>query len=151
MLPGVAFGGWTTVTLEDLMRRDVVTATPGASVETLAQKMHDADVGSVIIVDDSWPVGLVTDRDLTVRVLGRGLDPSDMTAHDVMTGEPITAPVEAGLLELTAMMRDATVRRIPVVDGDDLVGIVTMDDLYRLLVDELDNLSEVVAAESPPY
>jgi CBS domain-containing protein len=149
--PGVAYGWWRTVTLADLMRRDVVTAAPAADVETLARKMHDADVGCVVIVDDSWPVGLVTDRDLTIRVLGRGLDPTDMTAHDVMTGEPITAPIGAGLLELTATMRDEGVRRMPVVDGDELAGIVTMDDLYRLLVDELDNLSEVVAKESPPY
>jgi CBS domain-containing protein len=78
------------------------------------------------------------------------LDPTDTTAHDVTTGEPITAPVEAGLLALTATVRDEGVRRMPVVDGDDLAGTVTMDDLYRLLVDELGNPSELVVKESPP-
>jgi CBS domain-containing protein len=139
------------MTLEDLIRTDVVTASPDTGVETLATKMHEENVGSVLIVEDDWPIGLVTDRDLAVRVLARGKAPAEMTARDVMTGEPTTVPVETGLFELTERMEAAGVRRMPVVDGDDLVGIITLDDVTRLLVRELSNLEAVVAAESPPY
>jgi CBS domain-containing protein len=139
------------MTLEDLIRTDAVTASPDTGVETLATKMHEENVGSVLIVEDDWPIGLVTDRDLAVRVLARGKTPAGMTARDVMTGEPTTVPVETGLFELTERMEAAGVRRMPVVDGDDLVGIITLDDVTRLLVRELSNLEAVVAAESPPY
>jgi len=75
-----------------------------------------------------------------------------VTAADVMTADPATIPGEAGVFELTDAMRSAGVRRMPVVDdGGDLAGIVTLDDLNRLLVDELTNLADVVESESPPY
>lgn len=139
------------MTLETIVRKDVVTASPDTGVRELATAMREETVGSVVIVEEERPVGLVTDRDLTVRILGGDWDPETTTARDVMTSDPVTVPVEAGIFELTEIMEDAEVRRIPVVDGERLAGIVTLDDLYRLLVDELDNLGDVVEAESPPY
>lgn len=134
------------------MREDVVTERPDASTQTLAETMRDEGVGSVIIEDeDHDPVGIVTDRDLTIRVLAHSSNAAQILAQDVMTEDPITADADDGLLEATAIMRNNDTRRLPIVDDDELVGILTLDDIQRLLANEQRNLAEVVESESPPY
>lgn len=100
----------------------------------------------------STPIGIATDRDLAISVLGAGADPADMTARDVMTPDPRTMNVNQGSFELTTVMCQQEVRRMPIVDAEGfIVGIVTLDDLVRLLVAELGHLAGVIEAESPPY
>jgi len=72
-------------------------------------------------------------------------------ASDVMSENPVTVDRDIGVFELIQTMADHSVRRIPVVDGEKLYGIITLDDLDRLLSDEQRILSEVIEAESPPY
>lgn len=71
--------------IEDLAREDVVSAGPGTSVPELAQQMRDENVGSVVITSDNIPTGIVTDRDLTTRVLAKETVPADQTADGVMS------------------------------------------------------------------
>lgn len=137
--------------LADLMREAVVTAAPDTPVSDVAGTMRDENVGSVVVVDDEKPVGLVTDRDVAVRIAADRLDAGEMDTAAVMTEDPVTVDVETGIVELSERMREADVRRMPVVEDGDLVGIVTMDDLHVLLVGELDNLTDVIRSESPPY
>ena len=139
------------MTVADLMREAVVTAAPETPVNEVASDLRDEVVGSVVVVEDGTPVGLVTDRDVAVRVAADRLDAGDLTAADVMTEDPATVDVSAGILELSEAMNHASVRRMPVVDEGQLVGIATMDDLNVLLVGELSNLSSVIQGESPPY
>ncbi|MFD1513379.1 CBS domain-containing protein [Halomarina rubra] len=139
------------MSLATLARDEVVTASPDASGTELARQMRDETVGCVVITEDDRPVGLVTDRDLTIRLVADGHDPATTTARDVMTEHPTTVDVGTGLYELTEVMEDNAVRRMPVVDGDRLAGIITLDDVQGLLVDELDNLSDVIEEESPDY
>lgn len=138
------------MTLEDIAIPGVETAGRDTAVEVLAHTMAERNVGSVVITEGRRPVGIVTDRDLA---LAAAADPdlSSLTAADVMTPDPRTMSVSDGVFDLTNAMCQEEVRRMPVVDGaGDVVGIVTFDDLVRLLVAELDNLAGVVAAESPP-
>lgn len=137
--------------LADLMREAVVTAAPDTPVSDVAGTMRDENVGSVVVVDGEEPVGLVTDRDVAVRIAADRLDAGEMDAEAVMTEDPVTVDVDTGIFELSEQMRESNVRRMPVVKGGDLVGIVTMDDLSVLLVGELDNLTDVIRSESPPY
>lgn len=137
--------------VDELARPDPIAATRQASIAQVAALMRDEDVGSVIIEADGRPVGLVTDRDITVRVTAEGDDPDHVTAEDVMTPDPVTVDRDIGLLELTRIMAGHGVRRVPVVDDEELYGIVTLDDVDRLLSDERQNLAEVLEAESPPY
>lgn len=139
------------MTIRTLARSDVVTATEETTAMDLAATMHDRNVGSVVVEDGGRPVGIVTDRDLAMDVLRTGGDPRTTTAADVMTPDPVTASVDDGVFEVTAAMSEAAVRRMPVVDGDQLVGLLALDDLLVLLSDELRNLAGVVEAESPPY
>ena len=137
--------------IEDLARSDAVTADPEAPVADLAATMEEESVGSVVITVDETPVGIVTDRDLTVRVLGAGLDPTEQTAEDVMTDDLRTAEPDAGFHDAASMIADHGIRRLPIREGDALVGIITADDVTELLADEQQMLGDVIRAQRPEY
>lgn len=137
--------------IDDLARSDVVTADPGTAVTELARTMADEDVGSVVITDGDEPTGIVTDRDLTVRVLGEAKDQTDLTAQDVMSEELAIAESGVGFYEAAERMADHGIRRLPVVDGTSLVGIITADDLTELLADEEQQLAKIIRAQRPDY
>lgn len=134
---------------KDIAIKDVETTTPDATVREAAARMAERSVGSVVVTDDHRPVGIVTDRDLTVRVLGEDRDPDSVLVEDVMTADPTTARSTDGILELAAEMCESGVRRMPVVDDrDHIVGIVALDDLLLLFVEELEELGGVIATAS---
>ena len=115
--------------VREIMTAGVVTVDADTEVREVAALMRDRNVGSVVVLDpDGVPVGMVTDRDLTVRVLAderRGSEPiSAHLSQPLVTGEP-----EMPLEEAAAVMVQHSVRRLPVVDHDELVGIVTLDDI----------------------
>jgi CBS domain-containing protein len=117
------------VQLSEIMTAAVVTAEPSATALEVAQLMRDHNVGSVVVVDpDGTPVAMVTDRDLTVRILADEADADVAVGHHasrpLITGEP-----EMQLDEAAALMVQHRVRRLPVVDEDRLAGIVTLDDI----------------------
>lgn len=139
------------MTVADTMREEVVTASPETPVNEVATTMRDENVGSVVVVENDAPIGLVTDRDIAVRIAADQLDPAAMPARNTMTEDPVTVDVDTGIFELCTTMCEEGVRRIPVVDDGDLAGIVTLDDLHVLLTGELWELAGVIEAESPPY
>jgi len=136
----------------DIARTDVMTASRDQSAGNLATVMKEENVGSVIIETDDEPVGIVTDRDLVIDVLEPRADPTTVTAEEVMTETPVTVGGEQGVFDAIRTLHESSVRRLPVVDGDDSVaGIVTLDDLVVMLSDELHSLGDIIEAESPPY
>lgn len=137
--------------IEDLARTEVVTASPDTPVNELAETMESESVGSVVITNDETPIGIVTDRDLTVRSLGGSHDSNSQTAEDAMTSELCTVERDAGFYEATELMQEHGIRRLPVCDGDDLVGIITADDLTELIADEEQHMAEVLRAQRPAY
>jgi signal-transduction protein with cAMP-binding, CBS, and nucleotidyltransferase domain len=137
--------------IEDLARSDVVTADPDTPVTDLAATMDEENVGSVVITSGDTPVGIVTDRDLAVRVLGRNVDPDEQVAEDVMTGDLCTADRTAGFYEAASLMAENGIRRLPICEGDSLVGIITGDDLNELLADEQQHFAEIIRAQRPAY
>jgi CBS domain-containing protein len=117
------------VLLREIMTEHVVTASPGTPVRQLAELMRDRNVGSVVLEDDGGrPVGMVTDRDLVLTVLaGRGdmgAPAEECATTPVVTGEP-DMPLE----EAAGLMVGHRIRRLPVMEGEKLVGIVTLDDI----------------------
>jgi len=113
--------------------------------------MDAENVGSIVITDGDTPAGIVTDRDLAVRVLGAGAKPAEQTAEDVMTGELCTIERNAGFYEAATLMAENGVRRLPIREGETLVGIVTADDLNELLADEQQQFAEIIRAQRPAY
>ena len=117
------------VKLREIMTAGVVTASADVSASEVAQRMRDHNVGSVVIVEpDGLPIAMVTDRDLAMRVLADGSDPytpiGERVSRPLVSGDP-----DMELEEAAALMVQHRVRRLPVVDGDSLVGIVTLDDI----------------------
>jgi len=137
--------------VDDLARSDVVTATEETAVSEIAQQMVDETVGSVVIVDDNTPVGIVTDRDLALRCVAEESETGGMAAENVMTEDLETIERDAGFYEAVEVMSDNGIRRLPVTDNNELVGILTSDDLTTLLADEQQGLSAVIEAQRPAY
>lgn len=132
-------------------RSELVTASPDTPVRELAESMRRQGVGSVVIEREEEPVGIVTDRDLAVEIIAEGKDTTETTARDVMGRDPITADADEGIFEVCQLMRERSIRRLPVVDDGKLVGIITLDDLMVLLDDEMGDLSDVIRTESPSW
>lgn len=118
----------------NIARRKVVTVRPEDSVRNIAGRMEYYNIGSVIVVKDGRPVGIVTDRDLALRALGAKADDKELTAADVMTPNPQTIREEDGFEKALEVMRARGIRRLPVVDRKKrLTGLVTMDDIVETL------------------
>ncbi|MDZ7689483.1 MAG: CBS domain-containing protein [Halobacteriales archaeon] len=138
--------------LEDLARSEVVTVKPGTSVPETASKLENEDVGSVVVVEGGKPVGIITDRDLALRVLSDDRDTAGLSAEDVMSDDLCTAHPDDGFAEAARMMSENAVRRLPICDDDgELKGIITADDMTELLADEQQQLAEVIRAQRPSY
>src|SRR3954454_7857492 len=108
------------------MTKMVVTAPRGATVGDVAELMRDRNVGSVVICDEGRPHSLITDRDVALAVADgaeRSTDADASATRPLVTGE-----VEMELEEAAALMVQHGVRRLPLLDGDDLAGIVPLDD-----------------------
>jgi signal-transduction protein with cAMP-binding, CBS, and nucleotidyltransferase domain len=134
----------------DFCIRDVVQCTRDASALELSQLMRESHVGDVVVVDQpngkKIAVGIVTDRDLVIEVMARERDPALVTAKDLMGGELVTVGEGNDVYETAELMRDRGVRRTPVVDDQGgLLGIVTLDDLLRIISEQLALLTRVVA------
>jgi CBS domain-containing protein len=117
------------VRLSEIMTPGVVTATPGTSALDVAGLMRDHRVGSVVVVDSAGsPVAMVTDRDLALRVFAAGA-PADSPIADHASRPLVCGEPEMELDEAAALMVQHRVRRLPVVSGERLAGIVTLDDI----------------------
>lgn len=137
--------------IEDLARSDVVTAGTETTVTELATIMNEENVGSIVITEEEAPVGIVTDRDLTVRVLAEDGN-GDQPAGDVMSEDLCTIDSGKGFYEAADLMSERGIRRLPVCDADgNLTGIITTDDMTELLADEQQQLAGVIRAQRPPY
>ena len=111
------------------MTSTVVTAPPERPARAVAEQMRDHNVGSVVLIDGAGrPVGLITDRDLTVDLLAESADP-ESPAETCATTPVVTGEHDMELEEAAALMVSHRIRRLPVMDGDALVGIVTLDDI----------------------
>ncbi|HUP89030.1 MAG TPA: CBS domain-containing protein [Longimicrobiales bacterium] len=117
--------------------RDIMTAnpqvvTPEESIQRAAQIMRDADVGIVPVVDDQASMrltGLVTDRDIAIRIVAEGRNSGDCCARDVMSTSPRSVGPDDDLDRVMDLMKSEKVRRVPVVEGDRLVGIIAQADV----------------------
>jgi CBS domain-containing protein len=134
--------------LNDIFTRNLVTATPEETLATVALRMQKPNVGTVVVVEDRRPVGIVTDRDLALALGARGVSPQAQI-QKVMTPHVLAIPEDMGIYTATKFMREREVRRLPIVDREDrLVGIVSLDDLLRFLGRELYNLAEGIKHEA---
>jgi CBS domain-containing protein len=114
--------------ISDVMTEGVVTADTGDTLQHVGELMRDRNVGSVVICEGGRPTGVITDRDLALAVVADQIRP-DSRAGDHSSHPLVTGQVEMHLEEAVALMIQHRIRRLPVTDGEGLVGIVTIDDL----------------------
>jgi CBS domain-containing protein len=135
-------------TARDIMTPDVTCVGEKETLADAARKMAELGVGSLPICgEDNRLKGMVTDRDIVVRALAKDRDPRQVTAGELGDGKPVTIGADDDVAEILRTMAAHKVRRLPVIDGHQLVGIVAVADVARALPDRpvgdlLDALSE---------
>jgi CBS domain-containing protein len=139
------------MSLGNLCRREVVTVKAGTTVKEVAKLMEEKNIGSVVIDGEGEKFGIVTDRDILLRVLSKNLDPNTTPIDDVMTWKLVLILREdMGLFEALEQVKKSAVRRFPVVnDEGSLVGIITVDDIITLLGKELSDVARIIENEGP--
>ena len=135
--------------VKSIARSSVVTVSPESTVLDASKLMAETNVGSVVVVDEGKPVGLLTDRDIVVRVVKEN-KPYDTAVKDVMTADPVVINENDGLFEALEKVKNKGVRRYPVVDNEGkLTGILTLDDIVYLLGKEMGDIAQIIEKEAP--
>lgn len=132
------------MSLEAFRREKLVVLSTRSTVYQAARAMADNHVGAVLISREGRLAGILTDRDIALSVVGEGLDPVITSLDEVMTEGVLTCPISANLTDVARLMRDYGVRRLPLLEADRPVGLVTFDDLVLSGEVRLDDLRAVV-------
>ena len=135
--------------VQDVMTRHAESTRPNATLQEVAARMQELDIGSLPVCDDGRLVGMVTDRDITVRSVSQGHDPQSALVADVMTPGITWCFEDQSVEEAAKLMSEHQIRRLPVLSRDKrLVGIVSLGDLAvqtgddELVGDTVDGVSE---------
>ena len=134
--------------IRDVMTPNPKTVSPDDSIESAARIMRDEDTGAVPVVQNGRPIGMVTDRDIVIRGVADGT--AARSVRDVATERLVSISPDASTSEATELMSEHQIRRLPVVENDRLVGIVSLGDLAvkdakdRRTGDTLQSISEGV-------
>ena len=140
------------MSLSLLGTRDPATVAPGATIAEAVRLMAARDVGSVVVVEDDVPVGILTDRDVVLRVVDRGAEPDKVTVRVIMSRDLVTALDTCDIDEAAWKMREHAVRRLPITTEEGtLLGIVTLDDLVGHIGSTRDDVAEIIASFFAPY
>jgi CBS domain-containing protein len=117
--------------VRELMTSDPATVGPADPVAKAATLMREEDCGAIPVVRDGKLVGIVTDRDITIRAVAEGRDPKTLKVSEIMSADPITVTPDADGDEASRMMAEFQVRRLPVVEDGRLLGILVTAQLAR--------------------
>lgn len=125
--------------------RTVVTARPEETIDTAAKRMAHYSVGTLVVVEERRPVGIITDRDLVVRVLAQERSPTVLTVGTVMSGNLVCVQEETPLEDALRLMRGHQIRRLVVVSPtQELVGLFALDDMLELLGEEQQAIADLM-------
>lgn len=136
----------------DIMHRDATCIPATETIDRAAQMMRNMDVGALPICNNDRLIGMLTDRDIVVRCIAEGHDPSKVTAGDLAQGTPRWVSADTDVSEVLEMMEQAKIKRLPVIDMQNnkkLVGMICESDLARNVSDE--QLAHFVEAVSVPH
>lgn len=135
--------------VRDIMTRNVACLNPDSTVLEAAQLMQKHNVGSIPVCDESGVVGIVTDRDIVVRNIAHGKDPRTTPVRDVMTSQVTTVGPDADLKAASATMSEKKIRRLPVVENNQLVGIISLGDVATSAMHDVEVSSTLAEISSP--
>jgi signal-transduction protein with cAMP-binding, CBS, and nucleotidyltransferase domain len=127
----------TGITVHDAMTTRPIQVLAGSTIGDCAKLMAEKKIGSVLVNSDSGFVGILTDQDMTRKVVAMGVT-SETNVEQVMSEEVLTITGDKDIFEALGIMRDAEIRHLPVLDGKKLIGFVTMKDILKLQPDLFD-------------
>lgn len=134
--------------VSQMMSQDITSLPGNASIMDAAKFMTDMNVGSVIVMDGSKPMGILTDRDIMIRAMVEGRDPNTTAIRDIMVSPVATVSEDNDILDVTHMMSEKKVRRCPVVNSNGmLVGMIALDDILISLGQEMQDIASVLKFE----
>ncbi len=139
-------------TAADVMSDGVIAIDNNATVQEAAQKMRDEDIRSLVVVEDDEAVGIIVGRDVLYQVAAEGRDPASVTVDDIMTSNLITASETDNIEDIARAMIDNDISRVPILRGDNLVGMVTQSNLVKTwpsYVELVQEESRVFGSETP--
>ncbi len=135
--------------IRDIMTKDVQTVSPETTVKDAASMMKSRNIGSLPVTEGKRVLGLVTDRDITIRCVAEGRDPGSTRCGDVMSKDVVTVREDADLKEAERLMHDRQIRRLPVVNAqDELAGYLAMAKIARS--ETLQEAGKVIKGVSQP-
>ncbi|MCH3965231.1 MAG: CBS domain-containing protein [Clostridium sp.] len=115
--------------IRDIMTQSVVSLNVNDTIERAAELMEQYNIGSVPVCEGNKVVGMITDRDIAIRSSSQGQNSKTKVVRDVMSSNPVTASPDMDVCEVSRIMSERQIRRIPIVENDNLVGIVALGDL----------------------
>ena len=118
-----------TVSIREVMTKDPITIEESATVVEAAKAMKNADIGPTLITSGGRLQGIITDRDIAVRVVAEGQDPNTVKAIDIASTDLVTVSPDAEAGDAVRLMKEKNIRRVAVVENDQPVGIVSIGDL----------------------
>ncbi len=135
-------------TARDIMHNGATCIGEHETLQHAAQQMRDLDVGSLPICgDDNSLVGIITDRDIVTKCIARGTDPASITAGELAQGMPVTIEPQADVTEVLRAMEQHQIRRLPVMESQQPVGMISQADLTRHLSESaVGQWAEVICA-----
>jgi CBS domain-containing protein len=142
------------MSLETLCRREIACVDVKSKVIDATKLMEEKNVGSVVVIQNDMPVGIITDRDIVIRVVNKGLDAGKCAVADIMSLDLVTLKQETGLYDALEQIKESGggVRRYPIVDEHGTVkGIITLDDVIYLLGREMSDVSAIIETERPRF
>ncbi|HEX5542816.1 MAG TPA: CBS domain-containing protein [Micromonospora sp.] len=136
-------------TVGEFMTTRLVTMDVNDAVTNAARKMHDADIGDVIVMDGDEVAGIVTDRDIAVRAVAEQLDMDNVPLSRIQSSDLITVSQHDDAVAAADLMRTNAVRRLPVIEDGKLIGVISLGDLA--VERDPDSVLAVISAEDPNH
>ena len=120
-----------SLVVKDVMSQNVITIDCSASVKQVAGLMDKYDIGCLVVLKEGKPAGIVTERDMLRRVLLQSKDPETTNVSDVMSEPLISSNPQTSMHEAMEVLNERRIKRLPVVDGDAVVGLLSITDIVR--------------------
>ena len=130
--------------VRDVMARNIKTVKTDDTVLSAVQKMNKFDIGSVIVVSNGRPVGIITETNILRRIVEPRMDPETVWAKDIMSAPLISIEPTMALEEAAKIMAERRIKRLPVMDGDKLIGLLSSTDIVRANPTQIAILSELL-------
>ncbi len=139
----------STKSLKEILNRDVIVISPSAPISEASYLMMREEIGSLVVVDDdNFPIGIITDRDMVVSVIAEGSNPEETVVEEVMTKNIVYVEEDTDLMDILSTLSEYSIRRIPVTNNGKLTGIISVDDLIVVIATELAELAAAISTKS---